>query len=65
MSTSSHDFHSKQSIVIIGGGNAGINAARSLSEILPLSNFDITLITERTYHIHYPARKRYVSHNLR
>ncbi|KAG8928031.1 hypothetical protein FRC03_009299 [Tulasnella sp. 419] len=48
----------KTNIVIIGGGNAGIYAARSLAPTLNPDDFSLKLITERTFHIHYPAMLR-------
>ncbi|KAG8904173.1 hypothetical protein FRB99_002121 [Tulasnella sp. 403] len=51
---------SKQNILIIGGGAAGVSVAKELSKKLVPDNFSIQLVTERPYTIHYPALIRMV-----
>jgi hypothetical protein len=48
-------FMSKQTIVIVGGGSAGVLTAQCLSDKLDPALVDIILVTDRTYHIQYPA----------
>ncbi len=50
----------KKKVLIIGGGFAGIEAARTLAKKLPVEH-DITLISDKSYFEYYPALYRIVT----
>jgi NADH dehydrogenase FAD-containing subunit len=49
---------SKQNIVIVGGGSAGVNAARTLSRSLDKSKYNLILINPLPYRIWLVATLR-------
>lgn len=50
----------KQNIVIVGGGGAGVNAARALSRTLDFSKYELILINPLPYRIWLIATLRIV-----
>jgi len=53
----------KQNILIIGGGGGGIQTAQALSKVLDPSQFSIQLVSDRPFHLHWPALIRAVVTN--
>ncbi|TDL28126.1 FAD/NAD(P)-binding domain-containing protein [Rickenella mellea] len=51
---------SKANIVILGAGGAGANLARTLSEKLDASKYNLVLINDRDKYVHLPATLRMV-----
>ncbi|KAG9031110.1 hypothetical protein FRB95_003156 [Tulasnella sp. JGI-2019a] len=51
----------KQTILIIGGGSAGVAVASNLSQSLDATAFSVKLVTERSFQIFYPAMLRAVT----
>ena len=49
---------SKLSVVVIGGGPAGVNVAQTLDKRLNVATHSVTLITGRDYYLHLPATLR-------
>jgi len=47
---------SKQTILIVGGGNAGFGVAQGLSAKLDSTLFNIIMVNERTFHMQFPPR---------
>jgi len=51
-------MESKLSVVVIGGGAAGITVAQTLDKKLNPATHSVTLITGRDYYLHLPAALR-------
>ncbi|KAG8862923.1 hypothetical protein FRB96_000343 [Tulasnella sp. 330] len=51
----------KQTILIVGGGGGGVHVASTLSQSLDASKFNIQLVTERSFHIHWPGMLRAIT----
>jgi len=49
---------SKLSVVVIGGGAAGVTAAQTLDKKLNPATHSVTLVTGRDYFLHFPATLR-------
>jgi len=57
----------KKSVVVLGGGHAGVAVTRLLSSSLSPAKYSLTLINARPFFIHYPASIRLTvssQHNL-
>ncbi|KJA15813.1 hypothetical protein HYPSUDRAFT_1066992 [Hypholoma sublateritium FD-334 SS-4] len=52
---------SKQNIVIVGGGFAGLNAWKALSARLDATQHNLVLVTSRPYFTYYPGTARMVT----
>ncbi|PFH45970.1 hypothetical protein AMATHDRAFT_157112 [Amanita thiersii Skay4041] len=48
----------RENIVVVGGGGAGTSITRQLSEWLNRSQYNLILISPRSYMVHYPATLR-------